>query len=124
MAEDERPIMELEQLLGMVDARRLADRLARCYNDERRHSAVGYVTPNDQLEGREVLILANGKRKLAEARQRRSLAAQQAKPKLSVADRRSAKWRQYQAESSVLSGKSTCPFSAEPLSMGASSCMI
>ena len=59
----------------MVDARRLVDRLARCYNDERLHSVIGYVTPEDKLEGREALILADGKRKLAEARQRRSLAA-------------------------------------------------
>jgi hypothetical protein len=108
----------------MVDARRLVDGLVRCYNDERLHTAIGYVTPNDNLEGREALIFADGKRKSAEARQRRSLAAQQAKPRLSVIDSQSAKWRQYQAEFSVLSGKSTCLLSAEPIPMGASSCMI
>jgi hypothetical protein len=51
------------------DARRLVDRLVRCYNDERLHSAVGHATGKDKLEGREALIFADGKRKSAEARQ-------------------------------------------------------
>ena len=67
--------------LSLADARRLVDRFARCYNDERLHSAIGYVTPKDKLEGREVMIFADRKRKLAEARKRRSLAAKQARVK-------------------------------------------
>jgi len=39
------------------------------------------VTPKDKLEGREVMIFADRKRKLAEARKRRSLAAKQAEAK-------------------------------------------
>lgn len=67
--------------LSVEDARRLVDRFVRCYNDERLHSAIGYVTPKDKLEGREVMIFADRKRKLAEARKRRSLAAKQARVK-------------------------------------------
>jgi hypothetical protein len=44
-------------------------------NQKRLHSsAIGYVTPKDKLEGRELLIFAERKRKLAGARKRRSLA--------------------------------------------------
>ena len=38
------------------------------YNQERLHSAIGYVTPKDKLEGREPVIFAERKRKLAAAR--------------------------------------------------------
>lgn len=38
------------------------------YNQERLHSAIGYVTPKDKLEGREPVIFAERKRKLATAR--------------------------------------------------------
>jgi len=51
------------------------------YNQERLHSAIGYVTPKDELEGREPVIFAERKRKLAAARKRRSLSRGQAKPK-------------------------------------------
>ena len=67
--------------LSVEDARRLVDRFVRCYNDERLHSAIRYVTPKDKLEGREVMIFADRKRKLTEARKRRSLAAKQARVK-------------------------------------------
>ena len=48
------------------------------YNQERLYSATGYVTPKDKLEGREFVIFAERKRKLAAARKRRSLAHSQA----------------------------------------------
>jgi hypothetical protein len=48
------------------------------YNPERLHSAMGYVTPKDKLEGREHVILAERKCKLVGARKRRSLANSQA----------------------------------------------
>ena len=44
------------------------------YNQVRLHSAIGYVTPQDKLEGRELVIFAERKRKLAAVRKRRSLA--------------------------------------------------
>jgi len=41
------------------------------YNNERLHSAIGYVAPKDKLEGREKAIFAERDRKLAQARERR-----------------------------------------------------
>jgi hypothetical protein len=57
--------------LSLEGARRLVDRYARCYNAKRLHSAIGYVTPKDKLEGREVMIFADRKRKLALGRRAR-----------------------------------------------------
>jgi hypothetical protein len=47
------------------------------YNEIRLHSAIGYVTPKDRLEGRQGEIFAARKRKLAAARARRRDAAPQ-----------------------------------------------
>ena len=41
------------------------------YHTVRLHSAIGYVTPQDKLEGRETVIFAERDRKLAKARERR-----------------------------------------------------
>ena len=54
------------------------------YNTVRLHSAIGYVTPNDKLEGREAAIFAQRDRKLAEARERRK--ARRAALRSGVAD--------------------------------------
>ncbi|MGH2360971.1 MAG: IS3 family transposase [bacterium] len=59
--------------LSLEDARRLVVRYVEHYNDVRLHSAIGYVTPKDKLEGREAAIFAERDRKLAEARERRRL---------------------------------------------------
>jgi hypothetical protein len=45
-----------------------------CYNEVRLHRDRGYVTPRDKLEGRESIVFAERKRKLAAALRRRSLA--------------------------------------------------
>ena len=66
--------------LSLADARRIVAEFVKCYNTERLHSAIGYVTPKDKLEGREVAIFADRKRKLTEARERRSRRHQQAEP--------------------------------------------
>jgi transposase InsO family protein len=58
--------------LSLEDARRLVNRFVMYYNQERLHSAIGYVTPNDKLGGRELAIFAERRRKLDAARQRRS----------------------------------------------------
>lgn len=47
------------------------------YNGVRLHSAIGYITPNDFLAGRQKQILEERDRKLDEARQRRALRRQQ-----------------------------------------------
>jgi putative transposase len=57
--------------LSLEDARRLVNGYVEHYNTVRLHSAIGYVTPKDQLEGREKTIWAERDRKLQEARERR-----------------------------------------------------
>jgi transposase InsO family protein len=58
--------------LSLEDARRVVDQFVRCYNDERLHSAIGYITPKDKLMGNELVIFAERKRKLELARERRA----------------------------------------------------
>ncbi len=66
--------------LSLGDARRIVAEFVRCYNTERLHSAVGYVTPKDKLEGREAAIFAERKRKLDAARRRRAWRRQRTDP--------------------------------------------
>jgi transposase InsO family protein len=61
--------------LDLADARRIVAGYIRHYNERRLHSAIGYITPLDKLEGREEIIFAQRKRKLREARKRRKIAA-------------------------------------------------
>jgi putative transposase len=62
--------------LSLDDARRIVADYVLHYNTVRLHSAVGYVTPKDKLDGRDKEILADRDRKLAEARERRKLLRQ------------------------------------------------
>ena len=57
--------------LSLDDARRLVTDYVTHYNTVRLHSAIGYVTPKDKLEGHDKDIFAQRDRKLAEARERR-----------------------------------------------------
>jgi putative transposase len=57
--------------LSLDDARRIVTDYVVHYNQVRLHSAIGYVTPKDKLEGRDKEIHAERDRKLAEARERR-----------------------------------------------------
>ena len=57
--------------LSLADARRIVARFVKEYNEVRLHSAIGYITPRDRLEGRGEQIWAARKRKLAAARQER-----------------------------------------------------
>ena len=57
--------------LSLEDARRSVSEYVTHYHEVRLHSAIGYVTPKDKLEGREAVIFAERDRKLAEARERR-----------------------------------------------------
>ena len=60
-----------ETPLSLEDARRIVARYVEHYNTVRLHSAIGYVTPKDKLDGRETLIFAERDRKLEQARERR-----------------------------------------------------
>jgi hypothetical protein len=57
--------------LSLDDARRVVADYVAYYNNIRLHSAIGYITPKDKLEGRDKDIQAARDRKLAEARERR-----------------------------------------------------
>jgi hypothetical protein len=57
--------------LSLDDARGIVTDYTAHYNNVRLHSAIGYVTPKDKLEGRDKEIHAARDQKLAEARERR-----------------------------------------------------
>jgi transposase InsO family protein len=57
--------------LTLEDARRIVAKFVEHYNTVRLHSAIGYVTPQDKLHGRDKEILAVRDRKLEAARERR-----------------------------------------------------
>ena len=58
--------------LSIEDARRIAADFVRRYNEQRLHSAIGYVTPLDKLTGRDAEIFAERDRKLEAAREERA----------------------------------------------------
>ena len=57
--------------LSLEDARRVVAEFVEHYNTVRLHSALGYVTPQDRLEGRHQEIYAARDRKLEAAREQR-----------------------------------------------------
>jgi putative transposase len=67
-----------ETPLSLEDAQRIVARYVEYYTNVRLHSAIGYITPKDKLEGREKVIGAERDRKLAEARERRKAKRQAA----------------------------------------------
>jgi hypothetical protein len=66
--------------LTLDDARRLIQIYVDHYNTVRLHSAIGYVTPQDRLAGRQAEIHAARDRKLEQARSQRQLRRQQTAP--------------------------------------------
>jgi putative transposase len=71
--------------LRLGDARRLIEIYVNHYNTVRLHSAIGYVTPQDRLAGREAEIHAARDRKLEQARSHRQLRRQQRASSMSAA---------------------------------------
>jgi putative transposase len=57
--------------LSLPDARRIVGDFVIHYNDLRLHSAIGFVTPRQKLEGQECRIFAERDQKLAAARENR-----------------------------------------------------
>ena len=57
--------------MTLEDARRVVGEFVQQYNDQRLHSAIGFITPRDRLEGRAEAIFAQRKLKLHAARERR-----------------------------------------------------
>jgi transposase InsO family protein len=70
--------------LSVEDAEHLIKQYVQAYNEQRLHSAIGYVTPQAMLEGRQAEIHTTRDQKLELARKRRALAAKaQAEPESS-----------------------------------------
>jgi len=65
--------------LDLEDARRLVGEFVEYYNTVRLHSSIGYITPNDKLEGREKEIFGERDRKLSEARETRKARRKEAR---------------------------------------------
>lgn len=65
--------------LSLEDARRMTGQYVEHYNNKRLHSAIGYVTPRDKLEGREQQIFQERDRKLQQAREQRKARRQAAR---------------------------------------------
>ena len=61
------------------EAVRLVERYVNNYNDERLHSALGYITPKDQLEGHADSIFESRDRKLENARAERTICRENAR---------------------------------------------
>ena len=57
--------------LSLQQARELVEKYIHHYNENRLHTAIGYVTPRDKFEGRENKIFQQRDKKLKEARERR-----------------------------------------------------
>src|ERR1019366_1371459 len=68
--------------LTRANALRLIRAYVDHYNTVRLHSAIGYVTPQDMLAGRQAEIHAARDRKLEEARRQRQLRRRQAAPSM------------------------------------------
>jgi transposase InsO family protein len=61
--------------LSLEQARRVVTGFVDQYNNQRLHSAIGYLTPKDKLEGRAGVIFAQRRRKLQQAKENRKFAA-------------------------------------------------
>jgi putative transposase len=70
--------------LNIEQARRLIANFVEHYNTVRLHSAIGYITPQDKLLGKEKAIFAARDKKLAQARLQRKIKRQQNQPAYSL----------------------------------------
>lgn len=67
-------------LADVEDGKRLVAEFISYYNDERLHSAIGYITPKDKLTGNEQRIFAEREAKLEQARALRKARRQEERP--------------------------------------------
>ena len=65
--------------LSLAEARAVVKEFVEYYNTKRLHSALGYITPEDKLQGNEKRIFSQRDRKLAEARKVRKQKRQREK---------------------------------------------
>ncbi len=65
--------------MTLEEARQVVTRFVAQYNEQRLHSALGYVTPRAKFEGQEQQIFKERDRKLEAARAARAVKRQQAR---------------------------------------------
>jgi transposase InsO family protein len=94
--------------LSLEDARRLIQSYVDHYNTVRLHSAIGYVTPQDMLTGRQAEIHGARDRKLEQARRQRQLRRQQAPPSLFARFRSEGKMTSPSETEAGSAGKQPC----------------
>ena len=63
--------LEGEELTDYLEAVKVIGRIVRWYNEERLHSALGFLRPVDYYRGHPEELYAQRRQKLAEARHRR-----------------------------------------------------
>ena len=63
-----RPENAVEPFATLQDARQFADKLMAWYNQEHRHSAISFVTPNERHSGEDIAMLAQRKEVYEQAR--------------------------------------------------------
>jgi transposase InsO family protein len=66
-----REALDGEELTSLAQAREVVGRLVQRYNEERLHSALGYLCPADYYRGAPATLHEERRRKLAQARHRR-----------------------------------------------------
>jgi len=71
--------------LSLEEARRLVAEYVEYYNTVRLHSAIGYIAPQNKLEGRDKDIFAERDRKLDEAREKRKIRRKEVRKQLDKA---------------------------------------
>lgn len=71
--------------LTLEEGRKYVKDFVEYYNKERLHSAIGYVTPQDRLEGRQNAVQESRDRKLEKSRERRAESRRQQREQEKVA---------------------------------------
>ena len=66
-----REALDGEELMDLLQARDVIARIVKWYNEERLHSAIGYLRPIDYYRGDPATLHEQRRRKMAEARHRR-----------------------------------------------------
>ena len=85
--------LRTESPLSVEEAQRVVSGYVAHYNEVRLHNAIGYISPQDKLAGREQEIFAERDRKLEAAREQRKVRRAEASLALGAANWQRVPWR-------------------------------